>query len=107
MIEGLGLTLLRGSGGTLISDLTDDSRQVKDGTLFVARDAKYVPAAVAAGAAAVISDQSADDSGVAWVQAGRVDQAMAGMLAERFFGGPASKLKLIAITGTNGKTTTA
>ncbi|MFI4861345.1 MAG: Mur ligase family protein, partial [Phycisphaerales bacterium JB063] len=112
-----------GADDVEIADLTDDSRRVVPGGLFVCRgplDERalgYVADAVAAGASAVLT-QSPPAQGAAGpvppgfahlvAEAGvDVDQRLAGRVAERFFHGPAAKLRLIGITGTNGKTTTA
>lgn len=114
LIDSLGLRLARGSDQVEITDLTDDSRGVRAGSLFIARSGaaddgrRYIDDAVARGAVAVIADQPVSDKhAVACVVGDRVDQALAGRLAERFFDHPSKKLKLIGITGTNGKTTTA
>src|SRR5690606_16201037 len=90
------------------------------GWLFVARGplsaaAGYVRDALARGAAAVIaSDAPPADldlpEHVAWAHpmpGVNVDQPLAGRLAERFFGHPSRRLRLLGVTGTNGKTTTA
>jgi murE/murF fusion protein len=109
----------RADPGVSISDLTDDSRTVKPGSLFIARDGlqsdgrKYIDAAIAAGAVAVLSDRpielpaGRDGQAIVQLVADKVDQSLAGHLAERFFGYPQQKLALLGVTGTNGKTTTA
>ncbi|MEO1235271.1 MAG: UDP-N-acetylmuramoyl-L-alanyl-D-glutamate--2,6-diaminopimelate ligase [Planctomycetota bacterium] len=119
LIHDLGLTLVRGDGQTELSDLADDSRRVTSGSLFVARDTgddrwrSFVNDAVGRGAAAVIAPGNTElPESVALAVGGddeqaRVDQAMAGRLAGRFFDNPAAKLKLVGVTGTNGKTTVA
>ena len=98
-----------------ITDITDDSRQVTPGGLFVARGRAdddrwhaWVHTACAAGAAAVIAPAPIDlPDGVGLAVAPVVDQPLAGVLAARFFGHPARGIKLVGITGTNGKTTVA
>ncbi len=121
LIENLGLTLVWGDGRAELSDLTDDSRRVTPGSLFVARDTGagderwrgFVADAMAAGAAAVVAPAAVEvPAGVSLAVprergATRIDQPLAGRLAARFFGDPAKRLKLIGITGTNGKTTVA
>ncbi len=97
-----------------LTDLTDDSRRVVPGACFVARDTgdgrwvRYVSVAVERGAAAVVAPGPVDvPAGVGLCVLPRVDQALAGRLAARFFGHPAERLKLVGVTGTNGKTTVA
>jgi len=122
LIDNLPLTVLAGPSDAEVSNLTDDSRRVAGGTLFIARGAiddralGFVRDAVEAGAVAVMTRAGAAaealdlPTGVAHVVAGdgvAVDQRLAGQVAECFFDHPASKLALIGITGTNGKTTTA
>ena len=112
--------MFRGKSEVEISDITDDSRMVRPGSLFVARrghehdGGAYVGDAVRRGAGGVIvtsglglgSAVDGGGEGLAWVRMERVDQAVAGRLAERFFGYPSRAIRLIGVTGTNGKTTT-
>jgi UDP-N-acetylmuramoyl-L-alanyl-D-glutamate--2,6-diaminopimelate ligase len=115
----MGLTLAQGELGASVQELTDDSRQVQPGWLFVARGGTrsdgraFVPDALARGAVAVISDQAPEQPArdrqgqpVPWLVAPKVDQAFASQLAGRFFGQPSHRLKLVGVTGTKGKTTT-
>jgi len=106
--------LVRGSAPTEILDITEDSRDVAPGTLFVARRGgshdgrRFIPDAIGRGAAAVLTDRPAPevDEQVAVLLAEDVPLA-ASARAERFFGDPSRRLTLIGVTGTNGKTTTA
>lgn len=118
LIHGLPVTLARGAGGgsVRVCDLTEDSRTVMPGSLFVARsglksDGKaFVGQAVAAGAVAILSDDPALDlpeTGAPPLLLLADDLPLAtALLAERFYGSPSSAMKLIGVTGTNGKTTT-
>jgi UDP-N-acetylmuramoyl-L-alanyl-D-glutamate--2,6-diaminopimelate ligase len=111
-----------------VADLTDDSRQAAAGSLFIARQglkddgARYLSDAVGRGAAAVLLGRALHAQLTADLAALLAErrvcvltcddaqaqrQALASTLAERFFEHPSRALKLIAITGTNGKTTTA
>jgi len=95
-----------------VADLAYDSRLVRPGTLFLAvpgdktDGAEHVGAAVAAGAAAVLTEKAERLSGLPQVVVPEARAAMAAA-ARAFFGDPAEKMKLVAVTGTNGKTTTA
>ena len=90
-----------------------DSRQVKPGAIFVALrgvhadGARFVPQAIANGAAAVVAESS-PPAGVAvpWVQVPSARAALAELAAE-FYGHPSEQLAVVGITGTNGKTTTS
>ena len=122
LIDKLPLRVTHGDADTLITDLFDDSRFVTPGSLFVCRSAvggdhdAYINAAIEAGAAAVLAISESCEraasgpSNVAFIcpiDDTPIDQALAGTLAERLHGHPSRALKLIGITGTNGKSTTA
>jgi len=102
------------SGRVRVCDLTEDSRTVVPGSLFVARRGlksdgrRFVADAVGAGAVAVLSDDEAlkGTAGVPVVVVPDIARATA-KVAERFYGNPSDRLGVIAVTGTNGKTTTA
>jgi UDP-N-acetylmuramoyl-L-alanyl-D-glutamate--2,6-diaminopimelate ligase len=98
-----------------IQEIAYDSRKVKPGTLFVAiRGEKtdgnnFIADAVARGAIAIASEQSIPATLPAdfpWIQVANARKALA-ITAANYFGRPADVLKLVGITGTNGKTTTA
>ena len=103
-----------GHGERPVGGLTYDSRAVKPGDCFFAvRGTQadghaFIPAAVAAGAAAVVCEQLPADPapGVTYVAVPDSAGAMAD-LAAAFYDYPSRELKLVGITGTNGKTTTA
>lgn len=81
-----------------VNDLQFDSRKVKDGTLFVAQvgtqadGRQFIPAALQSGAIGAVED---------------MDNKALGLLAGKFYDYPSKKLKLVGVTGTNGKTTIA
>jgi UDP-N-acetylmuramoyl-L-alanyl-D-glutamate--2,6-diaminopimelate ligase len=102
-------------GDLEILEIAYDSRRVKQGDLFVAiRGEKtdgnnFAADAIARGAIAVFSEQSPPDAipaGFAWVRVADARKALA-ISAANYYGRPAEVLKLIGVTGTNGKTTTA
>ncbi len=113
LLESLGEVELSGDPEVEIAGVEADSRWVGPGCLFVAllgeaRDGNdFVGAALAAGAAAVLSQKrKPPGTEIAWV---RVPDARASLahLARRWFGAPDSELTLVGITGTNGKTSVA
>ena len=105
--------LLVGVRGTLpddVASITDDSRHAGPGALFVAvrgsqRDGHDFLAAAEQGgaAAAVVEDPARTTLPALVVRDGRVAAAVA---AAAFYGDPARSLRIAAVTGTNGKTTT-
>lgn len=111
---GIELVSVKGDTGTMISDISFDSRRVGPGTLFVAvRGTKsdghdFIPAAVSSGASAIICETLPGNmaEGVCWIQTGNSARAL-GLVASEFFGNPSSSLRLTGVTGTNGKTTIA
>ena len=109
-----GIRAIHGSTDIDIRDIQIDSRKVQRSSLFIAvkgllQDGHaYIPQAVKAGATAVVAEEPPQElpPGVTWVQVENATVA-AGFIAHQFFGMPSSKLKLVGVTGTNGKTTIA
>ncbi|MDO5668040.1 MAG: bifunctional UDP-N-acetylmuramoyl-L-alanyl-D-glutamate--2,6-diaminopimelate ligase MurE/UDP-N-acetylmuramoyl-tripeptide--D-alanyl-D-alanine ligase MurF [Alcaligenaceae bacterium] len=103
------------------ADLKLDSRDIQPGDVFVASKgqqsdgAKYIPAAIDKGAAAILVDAASEHATDALRQASMqvpvlaVEglRALLGMLADEWYGRPSEAVKVIAITGTNGKTSCA
>lgn len=93
-----------------VKHITDDSRKVTDGTVFVCiKGSRFDGHSVAAemlekGAVCVVCER---DMGLKNQIVVKNTRAAMSVICSNFFGNPASKLKLIGITGTNGKTTTA
>ncbi len=96
--------------GPLITGVTHDSRQVHPGSLFccvrgaVVDGHRFAADAVRAGAAALLCDHPVG-SGIAEVQVTDTRRAMA-PIAAAFHGNPSHALRVVGVTGTNGKTTT-
>jgi UDP-N-acetylmuramoyl-L-alanyl-D-glutamate--2,6-diaminopimelate ligase len=102
-------------GDLEIADISYDSRRVTPGTLFVAVRGektdgnKFVSDAVSRGAVAVLSEEAnpgALPADFTWIQVAGARKALATSGAN-FYARPAEVLKLIGVTGTNGKTTTS
>ena len=96
-----------------ITGLSYDSRKVKPGDLFVAIPGfkvdghKFIPQAIQNGASTIIAERDFDaPANIQKVIVPNSREALA-KLSNRFYDFPSKKLKLIGITGTNGKTTTA
>ncbi len=103
-----------GNTGIEIGDIQIDSRKVSKGCLFIAVKGvaadghKFIEKAVESGAAAIICEALPVNTkdGVTYIQVDN-SAAAAGLIAHNFFGQPSGKLKLVGVTGTNGKTTIA
>jgi UDP-N-acetylmuramoyl-L-alanyl-D-glutamate--2,6-diaminopimelate ligase len=114
VLNGVDAQLSPAAGDLAIRQVACDSRKVKARALFFAlHGAKadgnaFIRDAVSRGAAAIVSDQPAPrvlPASVAWIQVREARKALA-IGAANFFGHPASALRLVGVTGTNGKTTT-
>jgi UDP-N-acetylmuramoyl-L-alanyl-D-glutamate--2,6-diaminopimelate ligase len=95
--------------------ITDDSRKVKNGSLFVAIDGahfdgySFIPEAIDKGATAVVSEKPPKKEWLKKVDYKRVKDARDALsdLVSEFYGNPSEKLTVIGVTGTDGKTTTS
>ena len=97
-----------------ITGVNIDSRRIESGHLFVAIPGtqtdghKFIPKAIELGAAAILCERMPEEraDGVTYVVVASTESAV-GQVATQFFGDPSRKLKLVGVTGTNGKTTIA
>lgn len=96
-----------------VKEIQFDSRRVSQGTVFVAqRGTKvdghdFIDSAVRGGASAIVCEQwpKKEESGVTYIKVKDCNAAL-GTMAANYYCHPSEQLKLIGITGTNGKTTT-
>ena len=108
-----------GNADVDITGVNIDSRKIEQGHLFVAIKGtqtdghRFIPKALELGAAAVLCEELPEGisgetagSGVTYVQVASTEAAV-GPVATVFYGEPSLKLKLVGVTGTNGKTTIA
>ena len=106
-----------GNAEVEITGVNIDSRKIENGHLFVAIKGtqtdghRFIPKALELGAKAVLCEEIPDEetignSGVTYVQVASTEDAV-GPVATVFYGEPSQKLKLVGVTGTNGKTTIA
>ena len=114
LVSGLDIIEVKGDMEREISGVQIDSRQVDKNYLFVAVRGtaadghNYIGKAIEKGASAVLCEEiPADvDESVTYVKVANTEQTT-GSVATAFYGNPTSKLKLVGVTGTNGKTTIA
>lgn len=105
---------VHGNTGMQVRDLQLDSRKVSAGSVFIAVKGsaidghQFIGQVIQQGAVAVIGETMPADlkEGVTYVQVEN-SAAAAGFMAHNFYGQPSEKVKLIGVTGTNGKTTIA
>ncbi len=103
-----------GDAEVVITGVNIDSRKVEKGHLFVAIKGtqtdghRFIPKALELGAVAILCEDMPDSfaEGVTYVQVASTEEAV-GPVATVFYGEPSTKLKLVGVTGTNGKTTIA
>jgi UDP-N-acetylmuramoyl-L-alanyl-D-glutamate--2,6-diaminopimelate ligase len=113
ILRDVNVKQIKGATDTMISGITYDSREVKAGSMFFAVQGtqvdghSFIPQVIEKGAIAIVCEtfpESISDK-VTYIQ---VDDSSysSGIIASNWFGNPSQKLKLVGITGTNGKTTT-
>jgi UDP-N-acetylmuramoyl-L-alanyl-D-glutamate--2,6-diaminopimelate ligase len=106
-----GVEGIRGDAAVPISGVFHDSRVVEPGGVFVALAGRYedgtrfVEDAVSRGAVAIVSEAAPARQGIPWVLVRRARLALAD-LAAAWYGYPSRDLRLVGVTGTDGKTTT-
>jgi len=114
LLQNLVVKSVEGSTDIEIADIDIDSRKVGVGHMFVAikgtqtNGHQYIPKAIGQGAVAILCEDLPVErqADVTYVQVASTE-AVVGQVATIFQGDPTSKLKLVGVTGTNGKTTIA
>ncbi|MDO5522447.1 MAG: UDP-N-acetylmuramoyl-L-alanyl-D-glutamate--2,6-diaminopimelate ligase [Bacteroidia bacterium] len=115
LIENCKIVSLHGERDVEVESITSDSRQVQRGSLFIAVEGintdghDYIGKAIEQDVLVVVYDKPMFEeyfSRVTYVQVENSSVALA-QIASRWFDNPSEQLKLVGITGTNGKTTVA
>ncbi len=117
LVSPLGKVTMHGDPDRVITGLTEDSRKVSPGSVFVAVKGaqsdghRFVRQAAAAGAGALVVEAGHLPAGTLSGLSIPVlevpdSRRSLGVLASRFYGDPSRRLNMIGVTGTNGKTTT-
>jgi len=114
LLGAIQATKVVGASEIEITGVNIDSRQVAPGHLFMAMRGTqtdghaYIAAAIEKGAMAVLCEEMPTEqvAGITYIVVSDSEEAV-GKVATTFYGNPTSKLKLVGVTGTNGKTTIA
>ena len=114
ILNGINVVETIGQTSIEISDIHIDSRKVGSGHLFVAVKGTqtdghaYIGKAIGQGATAIVCETLPEtiENNVTYIKVADTEDSV-GKLATNFYGNPTSKLDLIGVTGTNGKTTIA
>ena len=114
LLQNITIQAVTGSLELDVTGVNIDSRRVADGHLFVAMVGtqtdghNFIPKAIEQGAKAILvsRDIEAPVEGVTYVRVANTEDVV-GAVATQFYGNPTQNLKLIGVTGTNGKTTIA
>ncbi|HEX8014702.1 MAG TPA: Mur ligase domain-containing protein, partial [Flavobacterium sp.] len=110
----VGIESVIGSTEIAIHKIDFDSRKIEENDVFIAIRGslsdghEYIEKAIQLGATAIICDTLPEhiEKGITYVQVKDTNAALA-FMAANYFGNPSEKLKLVGVTGTNGKTTIA
>ena len=112
ILYGVSLTAVSGSTGASVNTICFDSRKVAEGSVFVAIKGtltdghEYIDKAIDAGANSIVCENLPGDliNDITYVEVLDANQALA-IMASNFYDNPSKNLKLVGVTGTNGKTT--
>jgi len=110
----INISSVHGSTEKLISAIVFDSREVQSNCLFVAQRGllfnghQFINKAIELGAVVIVCEELPENliESITYIQVEDANKALA-ILASNYYNNPSSKLKLVGITGTNGKTTIA
>ena len=108
------ITAVVGNTALQIHDIQFDSRLVTNNDIFIAIEGveadghQFIEKAIALGATAIVCTKMPEniDMRVSYIKVEDTQQALA-IMASNYYGSPSENLKLIGVTGTNGKTTIA
>ena len=114
LLKNIKPSIIEGNTDIEISGVNIDSRKIKDGHLFIAMKGTqvdghhFIDKAITLGAKAVLCEDMPQEKkdGVCYVQVDSTEDAV-GKVATLFYGDPSKHLKIVGVTGTNGKTTIA
>ena len=113
LLRDVNIKQIKGASDTIISGITYESREVKAGSMFFAVKGtrvdghSYISQVIEKGAIAIVCEDFPEklNDGITYIKVADSSYS-SGTIASNWFGNPSKKLKLVGITGTNGKTTT-
>ena len=114
LLKSVSILQIVGPAETEITGVNIDSRKIEKGHLFVAIKGtqtdghKFIAKAIELGATAILCEDMPEEKieSVSYLQVASTEDVV-GQVATNFYGNPSKKLKLVGVTGTNGKTTIA
>ena len=114
LLKNIKPSVIEGNTDIEISGVNIDSRKIREGHLFVAMRGtqvdghKFIDKALESGAKAILCEEFPQDKkdGICYILVDSTEDAV-GKVATLFYGDPSKHLKLVGVTGTNGKTTIA
>ena len=114
LLKNIRPTAIIGKQDVDIKGVNIDSRKIAEGHLFIAMKGtqvdghRFIPKAIELGAKAILCENLPEiiDENITYIEVESTEDA-AGKVATLFYGDPSKKLKIIGVTGTNGKTTIA
>lgn len=114
IIKGIDIVSITGAKNKIVSGIEFDSRKVKKDSMFIAVKGyksdghDFIGSAISSGVSSIICEilPEKPDKNICWVKTNDSAKAL-GLASSNFYGNPSSSLKLIGVTGTNGKTTIA
>lgn len=114
LLKSVSILQIAGPAEAEITGVNIDSRKIEKGHLFVAIKGtqtdghKFIAKAIELGATAILCEDMPEEKieSVSYLQVASTEDVV-GQVATNFYGNPSKKLKLVGVTGTNGKTTIA
>ena len=112
ILYGVGLSAVSGSTSIMVNQICFDSRKVGKDDVFVAIKGlvadghQFIEKAIASGAKSIVCEELPVklDSGITYVEVDNGNKALA-IMASNYYDNPSKNLRLVGVTGTNGKTT--
>lgn len=114
LLNGIEVVEIKGDENITVTNISTDSRKASEGGMFIALKGiqvdghQYISSAIDLGAKVIVHEDNIEvqKTGITYIKV-KDGADTTGRIATKWYGDPSSKLKLVGVTGTNGKTTTA